>query len=127
MRLLLEIKNSFQRVRLHSTEDPSGHLGGKHANHELVFRPREGEPLSPVDAVPSPPVTAHSHLSVAPSGRAWPWEGALPQTQTCDAQEDTAPTTGEEGKTQRRRWVERNRLRAPAQSSLWAQRTDKEL
>lgn len=72
-------------------------------------------------------MTAHSHLSVARSGRAWLWEGALPQTQTCDAQEDTAPKMGEEGKTQHGRWVERSRLRAPAQSSLWAHRTDREL
>lgn len=123
--LLLEIKNSLQRVRLHSREDRSGHLGRKHANREPVFRPREGEPLSPVDTVPGPPVTAHGHLPVAPSGRAWPWEGALPQTQTCDGQ-DTDPKTGED-KTQRGRWVERSRLRAPAQSSLWAHRTGEEL
>lgn len=45
MRVLLEIKTSSQRVRPHSTEDPSGQLGGKHADHELVFRPREGAPL----------------------------------------------------------------------------------
>lgn len=79
-----------------------------------------------MDPVPGPPVAAPSHLSVARSGTAWLWEGALPQTQTCDAQEDTAPKIGE-GKTQRGRWVERSRLRGPAQSSLWAHRTEKEL
>lgn len=46
--------------------------------------------------------------------------GALPQTQTCDRREGTAPNTGEEGKIQRGSWRERSRLRAPAQHSLWA-------
>lgn len=73
-----------------------------------------------MDAVPGPPVTFAATCL-------WPRQGALPPTQTCDAQEDTAPTMGGGGKTQRGRWVERSRLRAPAQSSLWAHRTDKEL
>ena len=61
------------------SEDCSGHLGGKRANCESGFRPREGEAPSPGDAFPGPPVTAHSLLPVAPSGRAWPWEGPCPR------------------------------------------------
>lgn len=79
IRLLLEIKNSFQRVNPQSSEHNSGHLGGKRADWESGLRPREGAALSPAHAFPGPLVTAHGHLPVAPSGRAWPWEGPCPR------------------------------------------------
>lgn len=72
IRLLLEIKNSFQRVKPQSSEDSSGHLGGKRAECESGLRLREGVALSPAHEFPGPLVTAHGHLPVAPSGRAWP-------------------------------------------------------